>query len=209
MLAVVRKTSTKVVGGRVTRKSRSDLSEVNGYVVERVAAGRGFRHVVSPRQLESFIELIPGWREYSFRLERILLSRGYENAFGYHEFFRREKVATIALCPWPKALWTPISLPFFYEHRRVIEALGVPYDIGLRRATCRFTVAQAKAFSLLHVFLHEVGHHRDWLRRRGVKLRGKEQIAEDFANRLFETMLPLYRDRFGDPAKREIGGEEG
>lgn len=208
MPAAVRKTSTKVVGGRVDRKNRSDLSEVNGYVIEKVAAGRGFKHVVSSGQLESFIELIPDWNEHSFRLERILLSRGYINKFGYYEFFRREKIATIALCPWPKDLWRPISLSFFDEHRHVIDALGVPHETRGHRVTCRFSVAQARAFSLLHVFLHEVGHHRDWLRRRGVRLRGREAIAEDFANRLFETMLPLYKARFGDPAKREIGGEE-
>jgi hypothetical protein len=73
--------------------------------------------------------------------------------------------------------------------------------------TCHFSVAQARAFSLLNVFLHEVGHHRDSLRRRGVGLPGKEQVAEDFARSHFEMLLPLYKERFGDPARREIFDE--
>lgn len=208
MPAVVRKTSTKVVGGRVTRKSRSDLSEVHGYVIEKVAAGKGFTHVVSARQLERFIELIPNWSALSSRLERIVLDHGQPNYFGYHQFHHREKTATIALCAWPKELWTPLSPRFFSEHREIFETLGVSYQINLTRVTCHFSVAQARAFSLLNVFLHEVGHHHDSLRRRGVGLPGKERIAEEFARGLFETMLPLYQAQFGDPAKREMGGEE-
>lgn len=34
-----------------------------------------------------------------------------------------------------------------------------------RQYACRFTPDQIRAFQLLHVFLHELGHHRDCVKR--------------------------------------------
>jgi hypothetical protein len=107
----------------VTRKSRSNLSEVHGYVIEKVPAGKGFTHVVSARQLERFIELIPNWRTLSSRLERIVLDHGRGDYFGLHQFHDHEKTATISLYAWPKELWAPLSPGFFSDHREIFEAL--------------------------------------------------------------------------------------
>lgn len=202
MPAIVRRTSTKVIDGRVSPKSRSDLSTINGYLIEKFPAGRGFRHVVSPTQLAAFIELIPDWGDHSHRLKRICLIGGSDDYFGYHARYRQVNSAMIALSAWSKKMWMPLSLGFFREHRDIFDALGVGYQLGLTAANCRFTVAQARAFTLLHVFMHELGHHRDWLRRRGVKLPGKEEYAETFARRHFDLLLPAYKTRFGDPSKK-------
>lgn len=206
--AVVRKTSTKVVDGEVRTKSRFTLTSIHGYSIEKLAPGRGFKHVVSPRQLSQFIEIIPDWENLSYRLRRIELAPGYMDYFGYHTFYRRSGVALIALNAWPKKLWTPLSAGFFRRHRHIFEALQVPYEIQFRKAICRFTVAQARAFSLLHVFLHEVGHHHDWLHRRGTR-KNVEGYADDFADSYLEMLLPIYKERFGDPARSSIFvGEE-
>lgn len=203
MPAIVRKTATKIVNGRVSRKNRSVITSVYGYTIEKVPAGRGFTHVVSPQKLEEFIELIPDWKKHSYRLERIILTRGYEDFFGYHQDHRYEKTATISLCPWPKKLWAPMSVRFFRNHQYFFDRLGVTYQIRLSNVICRFTVTQARAFSLLHVFLHELGHHIDWQHRRGERLRRVEEYAEAFATGLFDIMFPLYKERFGDPSKSD------
>jgi len=202
MPAVVRRTSTKVVNGRVTRKNRSAVSEARACVIEKLPAGRGFKHVVSPRQLQDFIALIPDWPDLSHRLERIELSGGHLDYFGFQSFYRLRRTGMIALCAWSKNLWNPLSIWFFRHHRPVLEKLGVPYRIGLASVTCEFSIAQARAFSLLHVFMHEVGHHHDWLHRRGPGLPDVEAYAENFANRYFDTLWPLYTERFGDPAEK-------
>lgn len=97
---------------------------------------------------------------------------------------------------------------FFQHHRHIFEALQVPYEIKTNEVICRFTVAQARAFSLLHVFLHELGHHQDWLRRRGPGLPDKEAFADDFANQYFEELLPVYVKRFGDPRQADQLADE-
>ncbi len=199
MPAIVRKTSTKVVNGRVSPKSRSDITDIC-YTIVKLPAGRGYTHVVSPRQLEKFIEIIPDWTMLSKNLETIELASGYHDAFGYQAMYRRRKTGIIALCAWPKELWSPLWLSFFRQHRPIFDALGVEYQVGLTGAKCRFTIAQARAFSLLHVFMHELGHHRDTMRRRGPNLPNVEPVAEDFANRYFDTLLPIYWERFGHPA---------
>lgn len=200
MATIVRRTSTKVIDGRVSPKNRADITQPNGYRIVKTLPGRGYTHVVSQRQLEKFIELIPNWGRLSERLETIEISHGHQDYYGFHAMYRRRKTAIIALCAWPKALWTPLWLPFFHQHRHILDAIGVPYHIRLTEARCLFTVAQARAFTLLHVFMHEVGHNWDALHRRGPCLPNVEPFAEDFANSHFQLLLPLYRERFGDPA---------
>jgi hypothetical protein len=199
MPSLVRRTSTKVVNGRVTRKSRSILSEDCGYQIRKEPAGRGFTHVVSPAQLREFLKIVPGWSEAAFRLGEIVLAGGSRKSFGYHSSFRHSKLGLIALCAWPKELWIPVSTEFHQENRRVLEALGVDCRKELSGMTARFTIAQARAFSLLDVFLHELGHHQDWLRRRGYRLPDTERIAEAYAAGRFASLLPVYCEKFGDP----------
>lgn len=87
------------------------------------------------------------------------------------------------------------------------DALGLSYDTRpLTHVFCRFTIAQARAFTLLHVFLHELGHHFDWLSRRGAYCQRSEEFAEDFANRFFTSLLPAYFSRFGDPRQEAEQG---
>lgn len=201
MPAIVRRTSTKVVDGQVTRKNRGYLNGNAEYIIRREPAHVGFTHVVSPNQLRQFLEIVPGWPEAAHRLYEIVLTGGSDDYFGYQTSYRHGKVGVIALCAWPKELWMPASRAFYSEHRHVLDALGVECNRDRLRSILRFTVAQARAFTLLHVFMHELGHHRDWLRRRGRGLPNKEPIAEGFANSYFDLLLPIYCEKFGDPRR--------
>jgi hypothetical protein len=64
--------------------------------------------------------------------------------------------------------------------------------------TCYFTQKQAKAFTLLHIFLHELGHHVDKLRsRKQDRMTGGEEFAENYAKRRFYELWNDYLSKFG------------
>jgi hypothetical protein len=189
----------------VSPKNRTAITEVHGYVIEKTPAGRGYMHVVSPKQLREFIEIIPDWQMLSRHLECITLGGGSDNAGLYYPHERR-RTGRIWLYAWEKNLWSEVCKDWLTDHRHILDAIGATYFIKLDSAICRLTVAQARAFSLLHVFMHEVGHHRDFLRRRGYSLPNCEWVAEEFANNLFQTLLPRYVERFGDPSSKQMEG---
>ena len=53
-----RRTATKVKDGRVQRKNRHRPTGHDGYVLDRESPGRGFRHVLSKRDVQAFIDSI-------------------------------------------------------------------------------------------------------------------------------------------------------
>lgn len=195
-----RRTATKVVDGKTRRKNRSVPTTHRGYVIDREPPGRGCRHVVTKRDVQSFVELIPDWAALSQRIERIVLAARDEDADGTHEFFHREETAAIRLYAWEKDLWVEWTLPHVEAHRELLERLGVPCEIAQDHVTCRFTEAQARAFSLLHVFMHELGHHWDRMHQKHRHSTCGEDFAEAFANRHLDQLLPRYIRVFGNPA---------
>jgi len=193
----------KVVNGRTGGKNRHVPTSHKGYVIDRASPGRGYRHVVTKRDLQSFIDLIPDWASLSRRLERITLAEG--NAFddGYYAFYHREKTGAIALHAWDADLWMPLPIAYVSAHQTIFDQLGVSREAGNDRVVCRFTEAQARAFILLHVFLHELGHHWDRIHQRHRRITKGEPYAERFAHRRFEEMLPDYVRAFGDPTRAQ------
>lgn len=198
-----RRSAPKVRNGKVQRKNRHIPTTHHGCTIERRPPGKGYTHVLSKRNLQAFIDLVPDWTACSDRLERIVLAPG-SNLDGYHRFCRRDGTGSIALCAWDRKFKVAVAKPYFLDHRKHFQALGVSCDTRpLAHVLCNFTVAQARAFTLLHVFLHELGHHADWLARRSGYSRDAEEFAESFANRHFEALLPAYIARFGDPRRSE------
>jgi hypothetical protein len=56
---------------------------------------------------------------------------------------------------------------------------------------------------LLHVFLHELGHHQQRLGGQMNTRRLDEDYAERFALKRFKELYPKYIELFGDPRKGE------
>ncbi len=79
-----RKTAPKVRGGKVQRKNRTAPSpEIYGreplqLQIRRLPAGRGYSHVLSRREVERFVRLIPDLAE----LSRGLMWGRYRQEFG-------------------------------------------------------------------------------------------------------------------------------
>src|SRR5215204_5728629 len=187
-----RRTATKVKDGRVQRKNRHRPTGHEGYVLDRESPGRGFRHVVSKRDVQAFIDIIPDWHRFSERLERIVLASRCDNLDGAHEFYHREETGAIFLHAWHDDLWTEISASYFDAHEQIFERLGVSYDRLDERVACRFTEPQARAFLLLHVFMHELGHHYDRIHQKHLGSTKGEDYAERFATSRFAQLFPLY-----------------
>jgi hypothetical protein len=198
-----RRTATKVKAGRVQRKNRHRPTGHDGYVFDRESPGRGFRHVLSKRDVQLFIDLIPEWQQFSERLERITLASHKDGCDGLHEFYHREETGAIFLHAWPEDLWMEIRAEYFDVHQVIFERLGVSYDRREDNVMCRFTEAHGRAFMLLHVFMHELGHHYDRIRQKHLNASKGEDYAERFATVRFEQLFPLYVDAFGDPKTTE------
>lgn len=195
-----RRTATKIRDGRVQRKNRHRPTGHEGYVLDREAAGRGYRHVVTKRDVQAFLEIIPEWHRLSERLERIVLASD-RNDDGSYYFYHREETGAIYLHAWKEDLWVEFSHPYFNSHQAIFERVGLSYDRRKKGVTCRFTEAQARAYMLLHVFMHELGHHYDRTGQKHLSSTKGEDYAEQFANSRFEQLFPKYVRLFGDPSR--------
>jgi hypothetical protein len=88
---------------------------------------------------------------------------------------------------------------YFVGHRRIFDRFGLSYDRGEERVVCRFTEAQARAFMLLHVFMHELGHPYDRMQQKHLNPTRGEDHTERFASSRFDQLLPMYERVFGHP----------
>ena len=194
-----RRTATRIKDGRVQRKNRHLPTGLLGYVLDRESPGRGFRHVVSKRDVQTFIDVIPDFHRLCQRLERIVLACPNSGDDGAYEFYHREETGAIFLNAWPEDLWIELNTGYFDAHKEIFLRLGVSHDRAEKTVMCRFAEAQARAFTLLHVFMHELGHHHDRLHQKHRDSTRGEDYAERFANNRFEQLYPVYIGVFGDP----------
>src|SRR5262245_5193242 len=92
-----RKTSPKVVGGKVQRKNRwrqePDSAPPHQVRIERYKPRPGFRHFVSPADVTAFLGLLPDWHNLAVGLNRVVLSAD-RSCLGW---FVPE---TVAVCAW-------------------------------------------------------------------------------------------------------------
>jgi hypothetical protein len=195
-----RRTALKVQGGRALRKnnwaSTGDAVFLAGTAVafERRRPGEGYKHLLRKIDLERFIALLPDWDELAHGLQLIVLDAGTFDYDGWH----RDN-GTIALPAWERELWIDHSREFIHEHRVVLGRLGVEIDRPRDGyATVRWTESTARAYQLLHVFLHELGHHHDQMttRSRNTAARG-ETYAETYATRYADQIWGAYEAEFG------------
>lgn len=189
-----RKVTPKVVGGRPMRKNRHGLTPniLTGTgdrpAIERKRPGRGFKHLLRKRDIEEFIAMIPEWDLYSEGLNGIILARGEDDCFGWYY-----DVGVIGICAWERELWTEIQMDYFEKDKALLEQLEVPCERQRDIVLCKFTEGQARAFLLLEVFLHELGHHHDRMTTRSRKSAAR---GEPYAERYSLDRRPDIWDRY-------------
>ena len=185
-----RKTGTKVRDGKVTRKNRTELS--NHYsqvrqsetVIDRLRPGDGFKHYLIIDDVRRFIALLPDWNQLSVGLDAIVLDKGGDG-MGWHWD------GVVAVCAWERHHTLDWDRCFVDDHAALLDRLGVhrePSKNGTDRIWCYFDDASIKGFQLMHILLHELGHHHD---RMTTKSKRKAARGESFA----ETYALKYADR--------------
>ena len=99
---------------------------------------------------------------------------------------------------WDRELWIPTLQSGVEEHRWILERLGVEVRAGRGGSTVCWTEPTARAYQLLHIFLHELGHHHDRVttRSKSSAARG-ESYAEAYANRYAAQIWDAYETEFG------------
>ena len=102
------------------------------------------------------------------------------------------KISIIALVLFLTASGTNAAFADTKEH-------GEPQSKLLPQA--KITEAQARAFMLLHIFMHELGHHYDRIHQKHTDSSKGEDYAERFANVRFEQLFPEYVRAFGHPSR--------
>ncbi len=194
-----RRTNPGVRNGEVQKKNRTDLSpHYNNYyqetpVVDRRRPGRGFKHLLRKSDVVSFLELLPDWEELSTGLDAVVLAPGNGDRQGWYGD------GVVAVCAWPRELPQEYDDSFATDHRPLLDRLGVATSSRPKSKTLvHWTEATARAFQLLHVLLHELGHHHDRMTTKSRRecSRG-ETYAEDYALRYADQIWDRYFQVFG------------
>ena len=190
-----RKTATKVKNGQVQRKNNWVQSPnmfytyQNEILVDRERAGKGYKHLLRKQDLYDFFELIPDWNIVSEGLDGVFLGRGNTSSLGCYKHF------VITISAWEsEVVWPKVDGTFVEDHRSVLEGLNVQIQQnkdGSQRL--EFTEESAKAFQLIHVFMHELGHHVDRFSSRLKSHCGRgESFADDWARKHEQVILERY-----------------
>ena len=194
-----RRTAPKVKDGQVQYKNnwtrdRDDYhawrqSEIK---LDRRPPGDGYRHLLTIDQLRRAIALLPGWEEMAGGLDAVVLDTHDDDVMGWHYD------GVIAICAWRRDLWWRDTHPWFLDQSRdLLDLLGVEQRRLGPRTELRWTEEQARAYQVLDVLPHELGHHHDRMttRSRDRAARG-EPYAEAYARRALESMWPAYVREF-------------
>ena len=195
-----RKSTPGVTGGRVQKKNNPEWT-ANYYttappslVIDRQRPGQGYRHVLMQRDIEKFIRLLPDWTGLSRGLNAIVLAPGESRLNGY---YRR---GVVHVCAWPEDLWIDFrnDTAFFDAHEPIFRRLDVPMVASENYTLCQFTPATVRAYQMLHILLHELGHHHD---RLTTKPQGKPNRGESYA----EAYALAYEARIWEQYQEEFG----
>jgi hypothetical protein len=136
--------------------------------------------VLTVRDVEDFVWLLPEWERVRQSVRTVLLAQGSDCDGWYRD-------GIVAICAWPRELWLDVRERWRDEHAAVLARLDVP----IHGTELRFSQSQVRAFQLLHILLHELGHHVD--------RHGGEPAAERYAYRWEAEVWNRYVDRFGWP----------
>ena len=180
-----RKSAMRVIGGEVRKKNHWALSPdyydaplPRTVVVDRKRPGEGFRHVLNKSDVFRFLALLPDWDRIAVGLNAVVLGAGEDGADGWHS-----SSGVVTVCAWEAGLWREVTAGYYEAHRGIFERLGVvsePMDDG--QYLCKFDESAVRGYQLLHILLHELGHHHDRMTTRSQRRASRgESFAEAYA----------------------------
>lgn len=196
--SINRKSTPGVSGGRVQKKNNPewtanyDTTAPPSLVIDRQRPGQGYKHVLMQRDIEKFIRLLPDWAELSRGLHAIVLAPGEYSVGGWHT------PGVVGVCAWEADLWVDYAVGHYEAHKAILEKLGVAAHAIPNGVMCEFTEDQARAYQLLHILLHELGHHHDRMTTKPqVRAARGEPYAEAYALAYEARIWEQYGEEFG------------
>lgn len=194
---VHRRSTPQVRDGKVQRKNRQ-AETCSGPLIRREQPGAGFRHVVRKSDLAKFMDILPEWEELSHGLREIVLAKGDPDAAGWH------RPGIVAICAWERCDSQELSKSFVEDHASLYDRLGISYtwtvDDGYENEgyfVATFTDESIRAYQLLHIFLHELGHHHDRMTTKPqIQSSRGEAYAEQYALRNEALLFRRYCEAF-------------
>lgn len=196
-MRINRKTNPKVVDGKVQKKNRT--AQTPNYwntpqdvpVIDRERPGPRHKHLLRKKDIVDFISIVPDWEELSKGLDAIIIAEYQSNTDGWYD------LGVIGICAWERAIHRRCTREHFEEHQDIYERLGVEWEKSHDMILCKFTENQAKAYQLLHILLHELGHHHDLMttRSKAECARG-ENYAEQYARKYEKVIWDRYLECF-------------
>jgi hypothetical protein len=190
------RSATRVVGGVVQPKNRHTTThwDPSTLALERERSGRAFRHVLRRDDIFRFIDLLEDWDTLGAGLHTIRLARG-SYSFGYW------KRGVVAVCAFPKDRRLPRCYLDEYALRlfELIDARSEPgtcHACGKRVDVYFLSVDQVRAWQLLDVLCHELGHHHDAMTNRSGGVARGEPFALRFAEQRWSILWPRYQRAF-------------
>ena len=198
MNAIQRRSALKIIGGVVLRKNNYKKTPNHwnttqkNVVVDVEKPGKGFKHFLKKKDVIKFLEIIPNWTTLSKGLDAIVLTAG---GYDYDGYYNNDGVICIAA--WPKEQDLFLYNHYYKAHQKLFNRLRVPAVVKRGGFFCEFSVEQIKAFQLLHVLLHELGHHYDRIKTKSKHRSSRgEAYAEQFAFKNEKQMWIDYQDAF-------------
>jgi hypothetical protein len=195
-----RRTAPKVRHGRVQKQNNwqrtPGLFDPKPHLTIRRERPRpGYRHVLFQQDIERFIALIPEWAELSRGVNVILLDGRRTDCDGWYD------TGVVALTAVQREMSYPLCPDWYADHRRFLDRIGLRVEGPPDDPVAHWTDTTMRAYQLLHVFLHELGHHHDRITTRS---RREPARGEDYAEQYAWAYEGLIRERyvaeFGWPA---------
>ena len=88
-----------------------------------------------------------------------------------------------------------VNSNYYEAHKALFDRLGIKVTQEADYFFCGFNEAQIKAYQLLHILLHELGHHFDKMKTKSKHRTARgEKFAEDFAFEQEEKMWNKYEE---------------
>lgn len=194
-----RKSTPKVIGGVVLRKNNHKKTpnywntNQQNVIIDVEKPGKGYKHFLKKRDVLKFIEIIPNWDEISKSLDAIVLASSDIECDGYYN-----NDGVVCISAWEKEMDIWIKESYYRDHKELFERFGVKTTERENNTFyCEFNEDQIKAYQLLHILLHELGHHVDRIRTKSkiTAARG-EQFAEDYAFKYEKIIWQAYQQQF-------------
>lgn len=183
-----RKTTPKVKDGRVQKKNNHKRTpnywntRLKDLQIDIEKPGKGYKHFLKKRDIIRFLALLPHHEELKVELDAVILAEGGGPDGWYSN-------GVLAICAWNKDKTVSLNREYFDDHRELFDRLNVKYEIKAKSVICDFTEEQIIAYQLLHIFLHELGHHHDRLTtKHKIHIARGEDYAESYAFK-YEKMI--------------------